>query len=51
MSAITAPVSPRASSLTSDVIADCSAEFALKILASRALTARNTMIAAAMARR
>ena len=36
--------------LTSVVIADCSAELALNTLASRALTTRKTMIAAAIAR-
>jgi len=36
--------------LTSVVIADCSAEFALNTLASRALITRNRTIAAAIAR-
>ena len=41
--------SPRASALTSPVIADCSAEFALKTLASSPLMARKTRTATAIA--
>jgi hypothetical protein len=49
MSPTIAPVSPRASSLTSAVMADCSALLALKTRARSALIARNATTAAAIA--
>jgi hypothetical protein len=49
MSPMTAPESPRASSFTSAVIADCSALLALNTRASSALIARNATTAAAIA--
>jgi len=49
MSPMTAPESPRASSLTSAVMADCSAPLALNTRASSALIARNATTAAAIA--
>jgi hypothetical protein len=46
---MTASASPRASSFTSVVIADCSALFALNTRARSALIARNATTAAAIA--
>jgi hypothetical protein len=48
---MTAPASPRASALTSVVIAACSAPFALNTRASSALISRNRTTAAAIAAR